>query len=340
MKKSLIALFFIGNMIYAQNMEVTGQMKVKQMPIDNEAQELVVKKTDGTLAKRTVASLTSGTNAVDSVKSFHRDMELLRTICNCSQATSGGNENLLLSKFIIDRLQAHGYTRQDMLNAGFSEYVLDAYQLVVDADGNQYTPIDVNGTIVLKEPLRTTKFMDNTPITFASSNTNWQDAYTNSTPAYSYPNGNAANAPTFGLLYNIFVYNRSGVCPNGYVPMSSADYSTSTGLFSGENVGNGVKENGTTFWDAPNVSSNSSNFGARAAGLRAPAGEYAGFRKTFYPIFNITNTTNLIYTVAVHGFAGTFPSNSSFSASQSVSNSLPTSFPNAAGGTIRCKKLQ
>jgi hypothetical protein len=319
-------------------MEVAGQMKVKQMTVDNSAQEMVVHKTDGTLAKRTLASLSSGTNAVDSVKSFHRDMELLRTICNCSAATSGSNDNLLLSKFIIDRLQVHGYSRQDMLNAGFSEYVLDAYQPVVDADGNQYTPINVNGTIILKEPLRTTKFMDNTPITLASSNTSWQDTFTNNTPAFSYPNGNASNATEYGLLYNIHVVLRPGACPNGYVPLGYTLYTGSASVFLHPNP-NGVKENGTLYWDAPNISSNSSNFSGRAAGFRAPNGEYVGFRKKFVANVSGTFPSTQTFNIPTHGFAGTFSSWQTPTMNQS-SNIINIEYlPQAAGRTIRCFRL-
>ncbi len=287
----LFSCYLISSQSVAQNMEVSGQMKVKQMAVDNTAQELVVQKNDGTLAKRTLASLVSGTNAVDSVKSFQRDMELLRTLCSCPDIEK-------VSKFIIERLEAHGYTRDDMISAGLSEYTLDAYKTVYDYDGNPYTPININGHIWLKEPLRTTHFLDGTAITFASSNASWTSAGSSDTLAYCWPNGDAANAAGFGALYNyhvIYADFTKKVCPMGYRLPTQNEWVMDRR--NADNITLGAKDTSPEYWNAPNEATNASGMSVRGAGTRDANGAYVDFKKLFVAYYSL-NTSNLsIFTV-------------------------------------------
>lgn len=58
----LAAIIFLARPSIAQNLEVTGQAKIKVMNTDNTAEQLVVKQTDGTLAVRGITSLPAQNN--------------------------------------------------------------------------------------------------------------------------------------------------------------------------------------------------------------------------------------------------------------------------------------
>ncbi len=53
----LVFLSIASATSYAQQVEVQGELKVTQMPVDDTVDALVIKKTDGTLGTRSVASL-------------------------------------------------------------------------------------------------------------------------------------------------------------------------------------------------------------------------------------------------------------------------------------------
>ena len=348
----LLSAFTIGSLanVHAQDMEVTGQMKVKQMTVDNAAQELVVQKNDGTLAKRTVASLVSGTNEVDSVGSFWRDIAVMQLLSN-----SGVTK---LSAELLDRLKKHGYTANELklkdFEIPFDFPGLDTVEKldsVQDGDGNWYHPIatqrinsSLSAGVYLIEPLITTKYIDGTPIPFASANSAWQTAGTNGTAAYCWPNGSTANK-AYGALYNWYAISEKQMCPNGYYIPSPYEIYTDLGTAGG-------KEYGNEYWDHINISSNSSGFSARGAGTRYPDGTFGEFRKLMYTTSN-TGVYQLTVTypnLAIHGtYQGqTLPSVSFgraildqnyITGTYTNSNDHSLNRPKALGYTVRCKKL-
>ena len=98
---------------------------------------------------------------------------------------------------------------------------------LTDCDGNTYNTILLGHQCWMKENLKTTKYADGTSILQGSS------TYT-TTPYWSYPNNDAANKVTYGLLYNWKAVMRNsssssanpsgvqGICPTGWhVPSTS-----------------------------------------------------------------------------------------------------------------------
>ena len=196
-------------------MEVTGQMKIKQMPVDNTQENLVVKKADGTLASRSLASLVGNTSSSDSTRSLQTDLEIVKLACSCD-----GN----LPPFAVQRLLDAGYTESDLLKSGISATEISLTKPVFDGDGNEYDwVLKYNGQYAaLIKNIRTTKYMDGTPIPYAGTAAQCAAAAVNQTPAYCWPNANIANREEYGALYNLYALNyttngNKEVCPYGYI---------------------------------------------------------------------------------------------------------------------------
>ncbi|MBR4219488.1 MAG: T9SS type A sorting domain-containing protein [Bacteroidales bacterium] len=93
---------------------------------------------------------------------------------------------------------------------------------VTDRDGNTYKTIQIGEQCWMKENLRTTKYADGTSITKGNTSASTTVGY------WYYPNNNAENVSTFGLLYNWKAVMRNassssqnpsgvqGICPNGW----------------------------------------------------------------------------------------------------------------------------
>ena len=352
--KNLISTLLITVLLFAinsnaQDMEVTGQMKVKDIPTDNSAQELLVKKDDGTLAKLSLASLISNNHtAVDSLNSFWRDLAVIQTVCGCENL-----ENL--NPDLLKRLLSHGYTKSELTPAGSSALfnnvkTVSDLDSVSDGDGNWYHPIVVtNGTttsVYLKEPLITTKYIDGTPIPFAESNAAWSTAGTNATGAYCWPNGSITNI-NYGALYNQYAISEKEMCPYGYETAFPTQIGADTDDFA-----LGAKEIGTSYWNELNVSSNSSKFSLRGAGSRNPDGTFFGFRDLAYIAFPSKSYTDITYPSnddRYFGFQGQTLQSISYGSAQlderyfiqtSSSNNPLYKRPASLGFTVRCRKIR
>ena len=101
---------------------------------------------------------------------------------------------------------------------------------ITDIDGNTYNTVQIGTQCWMKENLRTTKYADNTPITYGGTNSSGTDAL------WYYPNGSSSNKSFYGLLYNWPAVmhgatsssaNPSGVqgiCPTGWHVPSDAEW--------------------------------------------------------------------------------------------------------------------
>lgn len=107
-----------------------------------------------------------------------------------------------------------------------------------DYDNNSYRVVRIGTQCWMKDNLRTKHYADGTTIAQGS---NSMFSLTTSTSYYFYPDGNASNASTYGLLYNwkAAIRNLSsataanpsgvqGVCPNGWHLPSEAEYAQMT----------------------------------------------------------------------------------------------------------------
>lgn len=90
---------------------------------------------------------------------------------------------------------------------------------------------------------------------------NWDGLYAGSVSA----NGDSANDPYYGRLYNYAMITAPDFAPAGYRLPTKAEFETLFAFVS-NNVGP-LKEVGTTYWASPNgVATNSTGFGLRGAG--------------------------------------------------------------------------
>ena len=119
---------------------------------------------------------------------------------------------------VIDSLQ----NEVTMASCGFIK--------VTDIDGNEYQTVRVGNQCWMRENLRTTKYPDGTDIPFITGVDDDADNY------YTYPDNDASNVPTYGLLYNwkTVMNNASsstanpsgvqGICPDGWHLPSDAEW--------------------------------------------------------------------------------------------------------------------
>ena len=161
---------------------------------------------------------------------------------------------------------------------------------VTDKDGNVYDVVKLGNQEWMAQNLKTTKYADGTSISKGNS--------TSTTTAYwYYPNDNASNKDTYGLLYNWKAVMRNssssssnpshvqGICPNGWHVPSDAEwtelenYVQSSSYYTGAS-GNVAKALAST--EDWNYSSSSGDVGNdrsknNSTGFSAlPAGSYYG----------------------------------------------------------------
>jgi uncharacterized protein (TIGR02145 family) len=83
-----------------------------------------------------------------------------------------------------------------------------------DIDGNIYIYVTLCGKDWMTSNLQTTKYKNGDPILNGSTGYTWSS---NSSGAYAFPNGNAANKDGYGLLYNLpAIKDARGICPAGW----------------------------------------------------------------------------------------------------------------------------
>jgi uncharacterized protein (TIGR02145 family) len=153
-----------------------------------------------------------------------------------------------------------------------------------DADGNNYTSVNIGTQTFLVENLKTTRYNNGDLIgTTVPMNL---DLTTAVSPKYQWPcDGNEANVPSSGRLYTWFVVTDArGVCPTGWHVPTDAEWETMKTFLGGEGVtGTKIKETGTSHWQAPNAfATNESGFTALGVGWRQPAGNFVSLRITAY----------------------------------------------------------
>ena len=188
--------------------------------------------------------------------------------------------------------QAQGASETIVLTFDVAQVNLDGQPCpgtptLTDRDGNTYNTVLIGTQCWMKENLRTTKYANNTSIAQGNS--------PSTTSAYYYPNNNAANMPTYGLLYNwkAVMQNSSsssanpsgvqGVCPTGWHVPSDAEWTQLTDYVSSQSEYVCGSDNtsiakalaGTTGWSSSTNTcavgntpsqNNSTGFGALPAG--------------------------------------------------------------------------
>ncbi len=165
---------------------------------------------------------------------------------------------------------------------------------VTDYNGNVYTTIKIGDLWWMAENLRATNYFDGAPIpAFTKTATVSADDYKD---YYTYPNNEAGNASTYGLLYSWGVIANSTLTtykqllPSGWYVPTLADWQNLATALGGTalSAGNfdvvgggysvaGAKLKSTTLWTSPNTdATNEAGFNAVPAGDCNTAG-YTSF---------------------------------------------------------------
>jgi len=136
-----------------------------------------------------------------------------------------------------------------------------------DQDGNIYKTIRIGNQVWMAENLRTTKYIDGTPIPIVSDKSAWIAL---STPAYCWYNNDTIYRNKFGALYNGYAINSEKLCPSGWHISTDAEWTAMIELLGGENVAGGkMKEAGLKNWMSPNTgATNESGFTSLPGGTR------------------------------------------------------------------------
>jgi uncharacterized protein (TIGR02145 family) len=95
--------------------------------------------------------------------------------------------------------------------------------ITTDIDGNIYNTVLIGDQCWMKENLKTTHYLNNTPIEYPGGNNNaWAN---NTTGAYAWPENNINLKDSYGALYNWHaVNNTNGLCPTGWHVPSDDDW--------------------------------------------------------------------------------------------------------------------
>jgi uncharacterized protein (TIGR02145 family) len=151
---------------------------------------------------------------------------------------------------------------------------------IVDYDGNVYTSVTIGTQQWLKEPLKTTRYMNGDLIEIVSDGTSWSNLTTGAYCSYNYDN---TKVMTYGRLYNWFVIsdNRK-VCPTGWHVPTDNELTTLVNFLGGETIAGGkMKESGNVHWVLSNTgTTNSTGLTLLPCGNIGPYGAFNGLGST------------------------------------------------------------
>ena len=183
------------------------------------------------------------------------------------------------------------YTTGDLLkftgySAGFSTIMTDipsmsktvSFTLVpcVDGDDNPYPVVTIGTQTWMAENLKTTKFLNHTPIPTEKDMYAWNLL---TTPAYSYyENDSMSYASVYGPLYNWYVIKAGNLCPSGWHVPDDTEWTTLVDYLGGPAIAGGkLKDTGTSLWQQPNEeATNESGFSALPGASRFANGTFYG----------------------------------------------------------------
>lgn len=137
-----------------------------------------------------------------------------------------------------------------------------------DADGNNYSTVQIGTQIWMAENLNTTKYRDGSLISNIADASNW-----NSTDggAYCDHQNNPYNSLIFGKLYNWYaVTENRNICPIGWHVPTNSEWTILSTYLGGDNIAGGkLKETGNSHWSSPNTgATNEAGFTALPSGYR------------------------------------------------------------------------
>jgi uncharacterized protein (TIGR02145 family)/uncharacterized repeat protein (TIGR02543 family) len=180
------------------------------------------------------------------------------------------------------------YANQAPYTMGASNVTLYAKWVVMDADGNIYATIVIDGKTFMVENLKTTKYNDGSPITNEVDNARWSAL---ASGAYCWYDNNSNTGNVYGALYNWYAVGSQKLAPIGWRVVSQYDY-RELGRYCDPNwpgtpmdpdtTANALKEAGNTHWSSNNPSTNNrTGFTAFGGGSRYSGdGEFMALRSS------------------------------------------------------------
>jgi uncharacterized protein (TIGR02145 family) len=166
---------------------------------------------------------------------------------------------------------------------------------LTDADGNQYSTIQIGAQVWMAENLKTTKYNDGTPIRNVTDDNQWANLDTGDTGAWSYYDNDTANDALYGKLYNWYAVGTKKLCPKGWHIPDNEDWDALATHLGGNFVRRGTddyigwyevaggKMKATERWKRPNTgATNESGFTGLPGGMRYSGGTFSGIDSSGY----------------------------------------------------------
>ena len=121
---SLLLVLVMSAAAHAQQVEIQGRAKITVMDTANAEGNLVVRKANGELATRQVASLVFPPGGNDTVRTFSNDLALAMAVCQCPDLPTALVESALDHGYSVEDLVAFNVAAQDLLDAGVTPMAL------------------------------------------------------------------------------------------------------------------------------------------------------------------------------------------------------------------------
>ena len=178
------------------------------------------------------------------------------TIAN-SRTTNGTGNGVFISNITGLTNGTTYYLRAYATNSSGTSYgnELSFITPVADNQGHIYKTVQIGQKVWMAENLKVTRLNDLTEIPNVPASANWNVL---STPAYCVYDNVAANANTYGLLYNWFALNTGQLCPTGWHEPTDAEFNTleitlgmapaDVNIWGWRGVDQGQKAKSTTGW--------------------------------------------------------------------------------------------
>lgn len=150
---------------------------------------------------------------------------------------------------------------------------------VADIQGRVYQTVKIGTQWWMSQNLNTTMYKNSQAVTNGNDASTWNSA---TEGLYCEFNGDSANAPKYGRLYNYnAAVNPAGICPAGWHLPTIEEWETMINHLGGILVAGGkLKAKGTEQWQAPNTdATNTSGFNALGSGFRVSDGTFEGLKK-------------------------------------------------------------
>ena len=182
---------------------------------------------------------------------------------------------------------------------------------LIDADGNSYTTVVINGKQWMQGNLNVSKYRNGDVIPEVTNVADW-DALT--TGAWCYYENNTANGPVYGKLYNWYAINDPrGLAPTGWHIPSDAEWTSLTDFLGGTSAaGIKMRDIGDLWSTSAVIATNQAGFSALPGGYGYLTHTYTTVDQPFYSLRD----------VAIWWSATSLNTNTAYSLNVNLNNSV------------------